>query len=317
MAAGSSLSIESWDGHHPAIGWQGASVTVANTNLRCGSAYVRALTALVVGRLGGAYLMFTLPMIDIGIYQDPMLVSGEQPLWMKLLPGFGGTRLVLDAGFTSGFDEWSALAAALAWLAGSWRLSSTSCQHPARVNWSRMTETITPLLESRERFLAFLRSKLNDPDLAEDLLQESLLKAVRAAPNLRAEEQLVPWFFAILRNAVTDAYRRQGRAPDLADLSLAADVPQTEEEQHNACTCFEALLPALKPEYAELIHTLDLGEETAEQARQRLGVSATNLKVRHHRARQALRRKLEETCRVCAEHHCLDCTCERSLSTQV
>jgi hypothetical protein len=36
---------------------------------------------------------------------------------MKLLPGFGGTRLVLDAGFTSGFDEWMALAAALAWLA--------------------------------------------------------------------------------------------------------------------------------------------------------------------------------------------------------
>jgi hypothetical protein len=36
---------------------------------------------------------------------------------MKLLPGFGGTRLVLDASFTSGFDEWAALAAGLAWLA--------------------------------------------------------------------------------------------------------------------------------------------------------------------------------------------------------
>jgi hypothetical protein len=35
---------------------------------------------------------------------------------MKLLPGFGGTRLVLDAGFTGSFDEWTALAAALAWL---------------------------------------------------------------------------------------------------------------------------------------------------------------------------------------------------------
>lgn len=76
-----------------------------------------ALAALVVGRLGGAYLMFTLPMIDIGIYQDPMLVSGERELWMKLLPGFGGTRLVLDAGFTSSFDEWLPLVAALAWVA--------------------------------------------------------------------------------------------------------------------------------------------------------------------------------------------------------
>lgn len=92
--------------------------TFVAANLVIGVTYalIGALAALVVGRLGGAYLMFILPMIDIGIYQDPMLVSGEQAFWMKLLPGFGGTRLVLDAGFTSSFDEWTALAAALAWL---------------------------------------------------------------------------------------------------------------------------------------------------------------------------------------------------------
>ena len=93
------------------------SFAAANLLLGVTYALIGALAALIVGRLGGAYLMFTLPMIDIGIYQDPMLVSGEQSFWMKLLPGFGGTRLALDAGFTSGFDDWTALAAALAWLA--------------------------------------------------------------------------------------------------------------------------------------------------------------------------------------------------------
>jgi hypothetical protein len=98
----------------PEVLW---SFVTANLLVGLTYALIGGLAALVVGRLGGAYLMFTLPMIDIGIYQDPMLVSGEQAFWMKLLPGFGGTRLVLDAGFTSGFDEWMALAAALAWLA--------------------------------------------------------------------------------------------------------------------------------------------------------------------------------------------------------
>lgn len=93
-----------------------ATFVAANMLIGITYALIGALAALVVGRLGGAYLMFTLPMIDIGIYQDPMLVSGEQAFWMKLLPGFGGTRMVLDAGFTSGFDEWAALVAALAWL---------------------------------------------------------------------------------------------------------------------------------------------------------------------------------------------------------
>lgn len=98
----------------PQVLW---SFVTANILVGVTYALIGVLAALVVGRLGGAYLMFTLPMIDIGIYQDPMLISGEQALWMKLLPGFGGTRIVLDASFTSSFDEWTALAAAIAWLA--------------------------------------------------------------------------------------------------------------------------------------------------------------------------------------------------------
>jgi RNA polymerase sigma-70 factor (ECF subfamily) len=180
-----------------------------------------------------------------------------------------------------------------------------------------MAETIAPLIEGRDRFLAYLRRRVSDPDLAEDLLQDSLLRAVRAAPDLRDEDQLIPWFFTILRNAATDAYRSRSREPARADVSLAEGLPETPEERRNACACFEALLPALKPEYAELINALDLGEETTEQVRERLGISTTNLKVRHHRARQALRRKLEETCRVCADHHCIDCTCERAPTVEV
>lgn len=176
---------------------------------------------------------------------------------------------------------------------------------------------IEPLLQGRERFLAFLRARLGDEDLAEDVLQESLLKALKAAPRLRDEEALVPWFFTVLRNAVADSYRRRARSAPAADLSLAEEVAATEETQRRICDCFEALLPGLKPEYGELIHALDLSREPSEQVRERLGLSGTNLKVRHHRARQALRRKLEETCRVCAEHHCIDCTCESAPGAKV
>jgi hypothetical protein len=74
--------------------------------------------ALRAGRLGGAYLMLFIPMMDVGIFQDPMMISGDQATWMKLLPGFGGTRLTIDAAFTSRGDAWPALAAALAWATG-------------------------------------------------------------------------------------------------------------------------------------------------------------------------------------------------------
>ena len=165
------------------------------------------------------------------------------------------------------------------------------------------------LAEAREQFLAFVRRRVSDPELAEDIVQASLLKAAQGIEGLRDSERVMPWFYAILHNTVTDAYRRHaGTAevplPDGFDIEDEANVVQ------QACECFRALLPVLKPEYAEVIELLDLRDQPSEAVAQRLGVMANNLKVRHHRARQALRRRLEEVCRVCAVHHCLDCTCE-------
>jgi RNA polymerase sigma-70 factor, ECF subfamily len=213
------------------------------------------------------------------------------------------------------------------------------------------------LLAGRDKFLAYVRSRIADPDLAEDVLQDSLLKALRGAPELKDEARLVPWFYRVLQNAIVDAYRRRGverarvtgiegaeaaEAPPHEDEARlvpwfyrvlqnaivdayrrrgverarvtgiegaeAAEAPPHEDEAV-LCECFRELVPALKPEYADLIRALDLDGETPEAAAGRLGITPNNLKVRRHRARQALRARLEETCRVCAEHHCLDCTC--------
>lgn len=172
------------------------------------------------------------------------------------------------------------------------------------------TAKLDPLIESRERFVSFVRSRLDDAELAEDIVQASLLKAVKAVDTLTDEEKLVPWFYTILRNAITDAYRQRAGRPQLDDIDLIADLeaPSPEDEQV-LCECFRPLIPDLPPQYAEVIRRLDLEQQPGELALKELQITPTNLKVRHHRARKALKRKLEETCRTCAEHHCLDCTC--------
>jgi hypothetical protein len=70
------------------------------------------------------------------------------------------------------------------------------------------------------------------------------------------------------------------------------------------------VLPALKPEYAEVLRRVDLAEEARETAAAALGITIGNLTVRLHRARQALRRVLELTCETCPIHGYLDCGCE-------
>ncbi|MFT7692267.1 MAG: RNA polymerase sigma-70 factor (ECF subfamily) [Candidatus Latescibacterota bacterium] len=169
---------------------------------------------------------------------------------------------------------------------------------------------ITQLFSHHEKLLAYVRTKISDAALAEDIVQESLLKALRATADLRDEEKLVPWFYRILNNAITDAYRHRSMKEKLLDaFAQNQDLIPGSEDETVLCACFRELLPALKPEYAELIEKLDLADGDPAQVAENLGINRNNLKVRRHRARQALRQRLEETCRLCAKHGCLDCTC--------
>jgi RNA polymerase sigma-70 factor (ECF subfamily) len=166
------------------------------------------------------------------------------------------------------------------------------------------------LAKARDGYLRFVRSRLSDPDAAEDILQDAILKALKAEPDIDGEDRLAAWFYRLLRNAITDAYRRRAvqsrRSEPLGDF----DHPDPgDDDEAQICACFRSLLPALKPAYAEAIEALDLeGEAPADYAR-RHGISSGTVKVRRHRARRALRDQLEATCRLCAAHGCLDCDC--------
>ncbi len=166
------------------------------------------------------------------------------------------------------------------------------------------------LLANRDALLGYIRKKVGDPDLAEDILQDGMLKAILASSELRDEEKLIPWFYTIVNNAITDLFRR--RQVELKYLENAVDdIEEAVQpvEIRAICGCFRKILPTLKPEYAELIEEIDLGGAEPEAVAERLGITRNNLKVRLHRARTQLRQKLEETCRTCAKHGCLDCSC--------
>jgi RNA polymerase sigma-70 factor (ECF subfamily) len=63
-----------------------------------------------------------------------------------------------------------------------------------------------------------------------------------------------------------------------------------------------------------MIERLDLEPGDPGVVAQELKIQPNKLKVRRHRARQALKQLLEETCRTCAIHGCLDCTCRLDTS---
>ena len=120
------------------------------------------------------------------------------------------------------------------------------------------------------------------------------------------------WFYRVLRNTAIDTYRRRaarGRALEAAAAEAEAEAGFDDELRGEVCACFEGLMPTLPPDYAAILRSVDLDGRAVVEVAQELGITPNNAGVRLHRARQALRRRLEQVCSTCAEHGCLDCTC--------
>ncbi|WP_158542651.1 RNA polymerase sigma factor [Lujinxingia litoralis] len=166
------------------------------------------------------------------------------------------------------------------------------------------------LLEHRDAFLGFVRSRVSDAQTAEDILHDSLIKAMGSLDQLDDEAKVVAWFYQILRNAIIDRQRRRKtREKYVGQYAREAETRETPAARKNVCQCFHKLIPTLKDEYQEMIEAVELGEAETEQLAAELGITTNNLNVRRHRARKQLKGRIEETCGACAAAGCLDCTC--------
>jgi RNA polymerase sigma-70 factor (ECF subfamily) len=171
----------------------------------------------------------------------------------------------------------------------------------------RIEETIVSNLKT---FVSFARKRVGDPHLAEDVVQDSLVKALEAGRKPSTEDDTVTWFYRILRRSIIDLYRRRDAAKR-ALQKFEKELPESPgvEDERLLCGCFRRLLPELPKQYREALERVDLeGQEPAEAAA-KLGLSRNSFTVRLHRARKALRKELERNCSACSKHGCLDCTC--------
>ncbi len=168
------------------------------------------------------------------------------------------------------------------------------------------------LVENHRRFLAFLTPRLGSRELAEEVLQAAFVKGIEHGDEIRSAESAIAWFYRLLRNAVTDLKRHRAaeqRALERHASEAAEATALGPELEQVVCQCVHHLIPTLKADYADLLRAVEMeGHTLAEIAAER-GITSGNAAVRLHRARQALRKRLEVSCGTCAEHGCLDCDC--------
>lgn len=174
--------------------------------------------------------------------------------------------------------------------------------------------TVEALVANHRRFLSFLERRLGDRAEAEEILQTAFVRGLERAGEIRDEERAVAWFYRLLRNALADHWRKraaESRGRDALARELAAEPAVEPEIEAEICRCFEALLPTLSADQARILRRVDLEGARPVDVAGEEGMTANLAMVRLHRARRALRARLIESCRTCAEQGCLDCSCGR------
>lgn len=133
-----------------------------------------------------------------------------------------------------------------------------------------------------------------DRQQAEDVVQETLIQAWRAADTLdHRPDRLREWLFAMARRIVTENLPRpraemQPRRPDPADSPA-------ETQRVAAASVIHQTLQVLPREEREVMRLTYLGGLTVNEAASALSISPELVKLRIHGAVQALRRALQES----------------------
>lgn len=171
---------------------------------------------------------------------------------------------------------------------------------------------LATLLENHRAFLGYLERRVGDRALAEDILQEAFAKVVARPEQAPNDEAVVPWFYRTLRNAAIDQFRRRGaadRAHEAFARELETHEAPTSEMEGEICACVARLAATLKPEYAEALQAIEVRGVPVKAFAEAKGLSSSNAGVRVFRAREALKKRVVESCGMCAEHGCVNCTC--------
>jgi RNA polymerase sigma factor (sigma-70 family) len=172
-------------------------------------------------------------------------------------------------------------------------------------------EVVATLVANHRAFLAFVQRRVGSRDIAEEILQNAFVKNVEKFDTVR--DTAVGWFYRVLRNAIID-YRRRKTVADKRFEHYATDASANDDrddELHGVvCKCVAELAGTLKPEYADALHKIEVEGISVKEYADQIGISSSNAGVRVFRAREALRKQVVRSCGTCADHGCLDCTCD-------
>ena len=170
--------------------------------------------------------------------------------------------------------------------------------------------------EYGESLFRYALCRVRNPVTAEDLVQETLLAALKAKERFAGRSSVRSWLTSILRHKIIDTMRKSHREQDLMDGGLEEHAyedyfdrkgqwklkpnewlvhPHKALEQKEFHDILQNCLTQLPPRLHAVFTLREIEEMEAEEICALLNITPTNLWVALHRARERLRVLLQQT----------------------
>ncbi|MCP1727642.1 RNA polymerase sigma-70 factor (ECF subfamily) [Natronospira proteinivora] len=149
----------------------------------------------------------------------------------------------------------------------------------------------------RKRLLGFLRRKLAEPAVAEDLLHDVFLKALDALQRGARPDNLAAWLQTIAAHALSDHYRR-ARPTEALPETLADRGPERSQAEREMAECLRPFIEGLPAKYRLVMSTTVLEGKTGAELSRELGFTPSAIKSRAARGRAMLHDAILECCHV-------------------
>jgi len=160
-------------------------------------------------------------------------------------------------------------------------------------------------------------ARLNDHNLAEDMVQETLLSALKAYAKFDGRSSEKTWLVTILKNKIIDQYRKASRR----DVKVESDIPSEDQsqdflenghcnmdrapsdwgenpekalEQKEFFAILQQCLKRLPRKIAQIFSMRQFDGIDSKQICKDMNITSSNLWVILHRARAQLRRCLDQ-----------------------
>jgi RNA polymerase sigma-70 factor (ECF subfamily) len=156
--------------------------------------------------------------------------------------------------------------------------------------------------EHSPTLLRYLRRYVGDRTVADDLLQETLIRMARGLPDFAGRASVKTWAFSIATHVAIDYFRKPERRLHIVEVNEATDLANADRtideriivDEMNAC--IRQVIDSLPEDYRAALVLHDLEGLTAQQVAEICTCSLATTKIRIHRARNRLKEALQQQC---------------------